>query len=188
MDYQQPDFYHFNQDSIWLANWVATNHKRPIYSLLDLCAGSGVIGIEIAQKRQEIKHLILLEMQTAFGPSLAFNLQHFLAPHVKREVYWESLGHFLQNPHKNSYDCIVVNPPYYSVESSRLSPILERRLCRHFLVDGLDVLIELFLKLKNDNNNIYMVYDEGQIQKSRFKKMFVCLALQDKIGIYEFCK
>src|SRR5690606_138525 len=47
--YSQPEFYHFNSDSILLAKYAASeiNLLKPSrIHLLDACSGSGVVGLE----------------------------------------------------------------------------------------------------------------------------------------------
>jgi tRNA1(Val) A37 N6-methylase TrmN6 len=47
-DYSQPDYYRFNSDSITLVNYLLKS-MGPTESILDLGAGCGIIGIELAR-------------------------------------------------------------------------------------------------------------------------------------------
>ena len=57
LDYSQPNFYHFSEDSIRLADYVVSkieeknlSENQRSLNCLDLCAGCGVIGLEVVLK------------------------------------------------------------------------------------------------------------------------------------------
>ena len=75
LDYKQPDFYHFSEDSTRLVA-IATEHVPNAHRTLDLCAGSGIIGIEYAL-RNTVSEIHFSELQKEFRDSLSFN-QKFL--------------------------------------------------------------------------------------------------------------
>ena len=64
-EYKQPSFYHFNEDSILLVK-EALKLEEGIESVLDLCAGCGVIGVEYAISNSKIKRLSFVELQKQF--------------------------------------------------------------------------------------------------------------------------
>ncbi|HAU1291084.1 TPA: SAM-dependent methyltransferase, partial [Legionella pneumophila] len=69
-NYKQPDEYHFSLDSIHLAKFVAKQLKpyRDLGSLrvLDLCAGCGIIGIELSWHLQAIRQIDFIEIQDIY--------------------------------------------------------------------------------------------------------------------------
>lgn len=128
-DYHQPIFYRFNQDSLLLVKEIV--ESRPAArNLLDVGAGSGVIGIELALKLG-IKNVHFLELQKEWKLSLEKNISEFL-PDRETEVFWSSASNW--NP-KVKYDLIVSNPPYFLPEKGRISPDPIRAKCRSFLED-----------------------------------------------------
>jgi tRNA1Val (adenine37-N6)-methyltransferase len=169
-DYLQPNFYRFNEDSLILVNWILQN-KANATSVLDLGAGSGIIGIELAAKLKS-HDLTLLELQPEFLPFLEMNCRKFLPSTVKCEIIIKSFNEYIA---LKKYDLIVSNPPYYLPDSSRLSPHRQRALARTFTVDGWKVLLELierslkydgeaYLVVKHDNKLLSLIATLAQQQ------------------------
>ncbi len=133
-DYQQPEFYRFNEDSLALVKEIVSQGFQP-EKILDIGAGSGVIGIELAQKlRIPVVHF--LELQKEWAPFLSANIETYLkVSEVK--IFWNSVGRWIP---ETKYDLIVANPPYYLPENGRLSPDPVRARCRSFLEDNWETL------------------------------------------------
>lgn len=140
IDYHQPGFYRFSEDSLLLVSEIAGRNVTAL-SLLDIGAGSGVIGIELALKLN-IPTVHFLELQREWEPFLSKNIEKFL-PGKEIEIFWESVGKW---PPGRKYDLIVSNPPYYLPQRGRLSPDPIRARCRSFLEDNWDVLIQKSLE------------------------------------------
>lgn len=134
-DYLQPDFYRFNEDSLLLVNEIA-GLKLEARNLLDIGAGSGVIGIELAQKLG-IKSIHFLELQREWEPVLKHNIENYLDD-SEIKIFWGSVGEW--NP-ETKYSLIVSNPPYYLPEKGRISPDPVRAKCRSFLEDDWEILL-----------------------------------------------
>ncbi len=134
-DYLQPEFYRFNEDSLLLVKEIVSSGIKP-KNILDIGAGSGVIGIELALelKTQEIH---FLELQREWEPYLSENIKQFLKDY-KVEVLWSSVGNWTP---ELKYDLIVSNPPYYLPEKGRLSIDPVRAHCRSFLEDDWELLL-----------------------------------------------
>lgn len=135
-DYSQPDFYRFNEDSIKLVDWVQTREVLA-ESILDLGAGSGIIGIELA-RILKLKELTLVELQPEFLPHLESNCQKFLPKSVSYSIIMKS---FLDFNSDQKFDLIVCNPPYYLPGEGELPKNPNRALARSFLTDSWPVLL-----------------------------------------------
>ncbi len=135
-DYRQPIFYRFNRDSLLLVKEVLHDLPRA-NNILDLGAGSGVIGIELANKLN-ISNVHFLEMQKEWKPTLESNIAEFLSG-KETKIYWESMGEWRPTMR---YDLIVSNPPYYLPGKGQLSPDPVRAKCRSFLIDDWGILAE----------------------------------------------
>ncbi len=133
-DYSQPDFYHFSEDSIRLAELVVNSIDQNGAHLkaLDLCAGCGVIGIEIMNARKNIS-FDFCELQKEFKPHLEKNLTSInFNGKILISDYQDLVG---------KYDLIVCNPPYFDPNKSRMSSDRNKRLCRSFIQGSLESLI-----------------------------------------------
>ena len=161
-DYSQPDFYRFNQDSTSLIKWVLKQNLRP-QSILDLGAGSGIIGIELSRELKP-RTLTLVELQTEFKDHLEINLREFLKAEVEAEIYIQSFAHF-QGMHK--FDLIVCNPPYYLPGAGQLPVNPNRARARSFVEDSWEILIKCIKQSLSPKGEGYIVVknDKGLVKK-----------------------
>lgn len=135
-DYHQPEFYRFNEDSLLLVKEIV-NEKPKALNVLDIGAGSGIIGIELANKLH-IPEVHFLELQKEWEPYLTKNTTEQLK-HAQSKIIWTSVGEWVPS---QKYDLIVGNPPYYLPGRGKLSPDPIRGKCRMFLKDSWKVLLE----------------------------------------------
>lgn len=138
MDYVQPDFYRFNEDSLKLVTRVESTLSKASH-VLDVGAGCGIIGIELAL-RINIGELHLLEVQQDFLPFIETNLNSFV-PQQKCVVTISSFSQF-HAPHK--FELILCNPPYYLPGRGQSNKNLKRGICRSFQIDSWTDLLTLF--------------------------------------------
>lgn len=189
MDYAQPDFYHFNEDSIKLAKYVAKN-SGPVHSLLDAGAGCGVIGIEIAQLI-EVDELHFLEVQEKFIPYIQENLKLFL-PEQTSSIINASFSAYKSS---QLFDVIVSNPPYYLPDRGQPNKDQNKGICRSFQIDSWGHLLALFhthlkpsgkawVVVKNDKSLLSLIQKELRSKPLRLEMrdmndiVFLCFTLQ----------
>ena len=156
-DYQQPNFYRFNQDSIQLVRKIGTLISLAD-SILDLGAGCGVIGIELARILKP-KKLTLLELQKEFEPYLIYNAQEFLPLEVKHEIVINSFSDFVT---VEKYDLIVSNPPYYLPGHGEISKNKNRATARSFATDSWSILVKTISELLTMEGRGYLVLKADQ--------------------------
>lgn len=130
-DYFQPDFYRFNEDSLQLVDWIKKYHQGPHSSILDLGAGSGVLGIELANFYQSMV-VDFLEIQNDFIFYLEKNIGHILNKKTQTQVHLNSFANWRP---ERTWDIIVVNPPYYLKGHGELSKDPRRAMARSFIQD-----------------------------------------------------
>ncbi len=156
--YAEPPFYRLNQDSLQLVEFVLRQlgDRRPL-RILDLGAGSGVIGIELANHLRPTD-LTLVELQPEWEPYLSQNISQGLRSTVSVRTHLTAFGDWSPD---GVYDLIVSNPPYFLPGHGRPSPDPRRELCRTFNRDGWAVLLRTiqcalasdgfaFIVLRND--------------------------------------
>jgi len=160
-DYLQPDFYRFNEDSIKLVKYAASKVTEA-KSILDLGAGSGIIGIELANILKP-ENLTLLEVQPEWNEYLQHNIEHFLNSETKALVVESSFGTW--EPDKK-YDLIVCNPPYYLPGHGQPNADKRKAIARSFMIDGWKELLDLIAKsLGKEGRAFLVVKNEKQILK-----------------------
>lgn len=133
-DYYQPDFYRFNEDSLMLVKKIISHNLKP-RNILDIGAGSGIIGMELALKLT-IPMAHFLELQTEWKSFVEKNADEFLRG-IETRFIWSSVGNWSPDM---KYDLIVSNPPYYLPEKNRVSPDPVRARCRSFMEDDWNIL------------------------------------------------
>lgn len=129
-DYLQPDFYRFNQDSLELVRF-ALERVAGIDSILDLGAGSGVIGIELSI-RLKPKILTLVECQEEFFPFLNANKQ-LIPIDTKPEIVLSRFGSYQPS---RKYQLVVCNPPFYLPDRGEASANQHKHICRSFVLES----------------------------------------------------
>lgn len=163
--YLQPSFYRFSEDSLELAS-IASEYSllNEPKSVLDICAGCGVVGIESANKLLSVEQLDFIDAQEDFLSYQKENCQNLLRPKIQTKHYFTKISDY--KPEKR-YDLIVVNPPYYSKSKSRPSSDRQRNICRQFILDGIDELINLIELCLSETGSAFIlnVPDQFQIKK-----------------------
>lgn len=144
-DYIQPDFYHFSQDSIILAQYAFDNIESDYpLDILDLCSGCGVVGIELYTKLKEVKSFEFCELQGEYIPFFNTNL-NFLNNIQKEKVKFKNTNFLEYKKSDSKFDLIVANPPYFDEHNHRASPNKNKNLCRLFVNTTLWELVETIM-------------------------------------------
>jgi len=170
-EYSQPEDYKFSLDSVFLAQKVAQalkiDHPQDLSELkvLDLCAGSGVIGLELNFHLPEISKIDFLEIQDQYiehfnlNKTQAANHSQFRFLHMN---YEELTGVDHNSEFYNSYDVIVSNPPYFFMGEGLLSPNEFKNRCRFFIDSSFKKLIEAMLSSLKPNGISYFLVRPGK--------------------------
>lgn len=181
LDYAQPDFYHFSEDSIILARYVANilAKENKMIHLLDVCAGSGVVGLEISSRVKNISKITYIEIQPEFEIYLQKNNQNFLKDKIHYDI---RINDFRDIERIESVQVIVSNPPYYFDTASRSSPNMKKARARNLSLHEFEDLISFF---KSFNCPAFFTGPkewERLMDKYRFK----IAEKYQKINIYTF--
>lgn len=173
-DYSQPSFLKFGHDSLDLVKRVLSEISQAQH-LLDLGAGCGVIGIELANKLNS-ETLTLLELQSDYLPFLQVNLKEQLHVSCETRIEISSFGEWHTD---QKFDLIVSNPPYYLSGHGRPSPDDRRQKARSFEVDGHAVFLNLIEKGLSTNGRAYIVIKaEDLILKEMQKHLPASLVME----------
>ena len=186
MDYKQSDFYRFNSDSISLVKSALLSESKP-RSILDLCAGCGVIGLEICQNMRSIILADFVDVLEENSNLLLKNINHFSAKKVSTNIYTSSVGEFFPS---RKYDLIVCNPPYFSKGSGRESSSYKRQISRTFMIDNPEILILKAISLLSDEGEFYLLIpnDENVWILLINKYGFILQKKLERASVYLFSK
>jgi tRNA1Val (adenine37-N6)-methyltransferase len=178
-DYHQPDFYRFNQDSLKLVSFVANRVTRAD-SLLDLGAGCGIIGLELARKLKPQK-LTLLEYQLVWHDYLQRNVGLFLSPETSSDIVLSSFGSWNSD---EKFDLIVSNPPYYLPGHGEPSKDKRKHLCRTFELDSWDILLNRIHHNLSPTGQAFLVMKKDMhiLKKIRSERLKIKLEFEDDLS------
>lgn len=159
-DYKQPYFYHFSRDSIDFANFLLQKFpKKKFNKVLEVCAGSGVIGIELCLKGCDIDEIYFNEIQAGFLESLKENLRKFI-PSKKSDIFhcdFESLSL------SEKYNLVICNPPFFLEGQARASKDQFKKIC-HFMSDEkMRALFNLLFHFRREGAEVFFLGRPDQL-------------------------
>lgn len=155
---QDKNEYCFTSDAVALANFVKVPRGGKV---VDLCSGSGVIGILVSAKNN-VSKTILVEYQEK------------LADMSKRSIEYNKLSSIevvnkkLQNIHKlignSCYDVVLCNPPYKKSGTTKLVNEKESiAIARHEIEVTLEEIVLEASKLLKYGGDFYIVNKEERL-------------------------
>lgn len=153
LNYSQPEFYKFSRDSIELADLAARYEDgNKSIKVLELFAGSGVVGIEFESRHQSVEHITFVELQENFKAHIEDNIKNL---DCRSEVLFMSFQSF-QSDHK--YDVILLNPPYFDSQKSRIGSNEHRNFCRFTLNFEFQDIVNKIEETLSANGSAYICH------------------------------
>lgn len=156
---QEKDGYRFTSDAVALANFVRV---KPRGRVVDLCSGSGVIGILISAKNP-ISSVTLVELQETLA-NMSFRSVEY--NHLEDKI--GVINAPLQGVHKsigdNIYDVVVCNPPYKKIGTAEdLGNVDSITIAKHEVKVTLEEIICEAGKLLKFGGDFYIVNKEERL-------------------------
>lgn len=174
-DYWQPDFYRFSQDSVELAKFVIQEIKMLNFSsIVDLCSGCGIVGIEIVKSCPSLKQLISYEKSELFKSYAQKN--YLMLTDVDVQDHFNKLDSFINC--SNKFECIVANPPYYLVHETRPSLDINRDQAMRWASEDEFNFVKCFMSLKMGHRGFFLSRKELSYWKSQYAHHFTHLKFE----------
>ena len=160
VSYSQPDAYHFCQDSILAPRAIVRDLEGfKVDTALDVCAGCGVMGLEVLTAIRSPVRFDFLEIQDEFEAHFRRNLEI-----TGLEGTWIAQNYSVLEMAEWSerYDLIVSNPPYFLENESSLSPSPLNNRARFFLDSDLRTLLRGVRNALRPNGRAYILMKSGK--------------------------
>ena len=187
----------------WTEKVIATIKERAnnngVIKVLDLCAGSGAVGVALLKAINNIK-VDFIEIEPSHLKTIERNIRENLTSHDKVErndsnIYIGDLFKPLKQNQK--YDFILSNPPYIpTVNNQTDNSVLENEPHEALFggVDGLDLISKIITEAKlylKENGQLWLEHESTQVQikainQLAFKYGFTPLNHKDQYGVYRY--
>ncbi len=155
---QNPDEYLFTSDAVALANFVhVSNYGR----MVDLCSGSGVVGI-LANAKNKIKDIVLVEVQEHLADMSKRSIEYNKIDNIS--VVCNKLQGINEKIGCGVYDAVTCNPPYQTMGTTKLISEKESiAICKHEILVTLEEIICEASKLLKYGGSFYTVNKEERL-------------------------
>lgn len=140
-EYSQPSEYRLSHDSVFLAR--ETYEKLRGKNLaetrgLDICAGSGIIGMDFLFHRREAgenypNKFDFLDIQDVYIPHFEKNQQTLNLKNCEIQFINRNYNDLQLPEFTDQYDIILSGPPYFLTWQGKLSPSDFKNRCRFFI-------------------------------------------------------
>ena len=158
MIYQDSESYCFTSDAVHLANFVKAPKNAKV---IDLCSGSGVIGILVFAKNN-IDSVKMVEIQTHLAElSKESVFYNNLQEHI--EVINKPLQNISNEIGREKYEFVVCNPPYKEVGEYLKNIKEDIAIARHELKVTLEEIISEASKLLKFGGKFYTICKEERL-------------------------
>lgn len=149
----------FGTDSVLLADF-AVAHTKGRDRVAELCCGNGAVSVLMLARRIE-NHITGFELQKDVCGLCERNIElNCLGEHM--DVVNTDLK-FIGAEHYNTYDAVVVNPPYYSPGRGPRIEDENRRLSREEDTADLSDIVTVAKKMLKTKGKLIMVYRASRL-------------------------
>ena len=191
--YQHKDGYRFNIDSVLLASFVSISKKKA--NLLDIGTGSGILILLLALKYKGLNYYAIEIQESLYRLAK----ENFKLNNLNVNLINADIKNFKELFKPNQFDYIVVNPPYFRVNST-LSENEELNIARYEITLSVEDIFKASKYLLKDKGKLFLVYPTDrlteliefgkkyklELKRSRF--IYPCIECNSTHTLGEFVK
>lgn len=170
--YQSNNLYKFTKDAIDLAKFCVIKSTD---NVLELCAGSGVIGF-YAYSLKNFKKLYFCEIQKDLCEIIRDNIE---LNHLESiaECKNDDIKNLSANDFDRKLDVIICNPPYFKTCGEKINEDYSKAIARHEICITLEEIIKKASQLIKDKGKFYLVMlaeRSAEVLGELYKHNFAC--------------
>lgn len=169
MEYVQPSEYRFSLDSVEASKVVAARclagfkdnsevDRLNSFRVLDLCAGVGVMGLELSFFLPQISVFHFVEVQSIYRSYFDENLKRRDRPDLVAHFHEMNYEDLIDDPKwRGQFDLVLCNPPYFVKGQGLLSPSEFKNRCRFFLDSSFENLVRAIAWVLKPEGEAYVL-------------------------------
>jgi len=158
--YQSKTGYRFSLDALLLADFPEIKACK---SILELGAGSGVVSLLLAKRYPKAK-VTGVEIQDGLYKRAVRNAEvNGLSDKV--EFLHLDLKSLPKHQPLESFDLVVMNPPFRKPGTGRISPGDERAMARHELTAGINDVLKTSSAMLRNRGRLCLVYNPDRLSE-----------------------
>jgi tRNA1(Val) A37 N6-methylase TrmN6 len=168
--------YRFSVDAVLVARFC---RPRPTDRVLDLGCGCGVIGLILCYLYEQLQ-VSGLELQPALAELASANVQ-LNGLQQRFQVLQGDLRRIRDFLEPESFDRVVVNPPYQKAGSGRVNPEDERAVARHEICADMESVIAASAFAVKNRGSVVLIYPAqrtGALVSFLEKYRLICKRMQ----------
>lgn len=160
---QNSNLYSFSNDPILLTNFSRIKKNATV---VDLCSGSGIIGLLVALK-SDAKKIYCIEYQQVLAE---MSERSVLANNLQNRVFIinDKIQNYKKYLQKSSIDVVYCNPPYFKISNEVMCNSDVKTIARHEVEVTLSDVIKTASELLNSKGEFYLVHRTERIQEICF--------------------
>lgn len=167
-NYSQPEEYRLSHDSVFLARQVFERLAGIDLSgtkAIDICAGSGVVGMDFlfhrrAEKQNLPQEFDFLDVQEIYCSHFEENKKRLGELPTELRFVLKNYNELQKSEFHERYDLILSAPPYFLTTQGKLSPSEFKNRCRFFIDSDLrHLLLGVHCSLKSTGSAFLLLRD-----------------------------
>ena len=180
----------------WVEKAIESIQKdsKPDTKILDLCAGSGCVGVAVAKAVPDAQ-VTFAEIDSSHLPTIKKNLEQNLADYFKRTEDFQVIESNLFENVEGTFDLILTNPPYIDLVLDRTESSVkshEPHLALYGGSAGLDIINSIIKespKYLNNDGELWIEHEPeqvGSMHSLALKYGFSVVTHKDQYGVERF--
>lgn len=155
--YQLKGSHGITSDTAFLVDYVIRSFPASeSLSMLDIGTGNGIIPIML-KHHDHLWNIKGIEIQEKLYQLAVLNIHLFNQTGISGI---ELIHQDLREYHEHHFDVLVCNPPYFTNQQYRVSPIKEKAISRHEICLNMTDIFQFFAQQKSENSRMIILYPE----------------------------